>query len=268
MSKKSKIRWQKTDNKELEKAVRNFNAKITRIEKKNPELKNALPERASVRQLKDLINTRQDLNREINALKRFTDKKNVIDIEYNGKEKVYIGIEVLPSPHDYKAKITKWQKKEINRRLAFINKRRETRRKELEATPAVSRGKKLGYTRGEFGIGKTRMLELSPLKGITPGTNEENIKKKYSSIVKQSQSDFYTIKDYRCKANYITGLYNNFNPDEIADVIKTVEEMSIKDFLETFNSDPDADFSGLYPGNKAEERRYAKRLRAVWMPNR
>lgn len=266
MPKKSKIRWQKSDSEELAKAVKNFNAKISRIEKKNPELKNALPERASAKQLKELINTRQDLKREINALKRFTDKKNAIDVIYDGDKKEYIGIEIVNK--EYNTKVTSWQKKEINRRLAFINKRREERLKMIENTDVVSRGKELGYTRGQLGIGRAEILELRPLTGITPGANERAIKMKYQSILEQSQSDFYTLKDYRCKENYITGLYDNFNPDEIDDIIKTVENMPIDKFLEIFNSDPDAKFSGLYAPSKRKEKQYQNKLRAVWMPNR
>lgn len=74
MSRRHNIKWQKSDSQDLSKAVKNFNAKISRLEKKNPELKNALPEKVSVRQLKELINTRQDLKREINSLKRFSKK--------------------------------------------------------------------------------------------------------------------------------------------------------------------------------------------------
>lgn len=270
MSKKFKIRWQDNDDRELAKTVKNFNAKISRIEKKNPELKNALPERASVKQLKELINTRQDLKRELNALKRFTDRKNVIDIEYDEKtkKKKYIGIEILESTNDYNTKITKWQKKEINRRLPFINKRKADRLQALEETEVQSRQQKQGYTRGQLGIGKAEMLELSPLEGITPGANEKSIKLKYRSILAQSQSDFYTLKDFRCKANYVKGLYENFNPDEIQDIIDTIEKMPLDDFLQTFNSDPDAKFSGLYAPNKRKEQEYANKLRAVWIPNR
>lgn len=268
MSKRPRIKWQQSDNQELTKAVKNFNAKITRIEKKNPELKNALPERMSVRQLKELINTRQDLKRELNALKRFTDKSNVIDIEYDGDNKKYIGIEIIKNKNDYNTKITKWQKKEINRRLGFINKRRAERLKMIEETDVTSRGKNLGYTRGELGIGRAEILELKPLTGITEGANEVSIKKKYQSILIQSQSDFYTLKDYRCKENYITGLYDNFNSEEIKDIISTIENMPIDKFLETFNSDPDAKFSGLYAPSKSKEREYQNKLRAVWLPNR
>ena len=56
MSKRYNIKWRQDDSERLTKAVKNFNAKITRLEKKNPENKNALPERVSAKQLKELIN--------------------------------------------------------------------------------------------------------------------------------------------------------------------------------------------------------------------
>ena len=63
----SNIRWNENQNAELRKAVKNFNAKITRLEKKHPEIKNALPEKVSVKAMKELIGTRKDLQREINS---------------------------------------------------------------------------------------------------------------------------------------------------------------------------------------------------------
>ena len=85
MSKYHKIRWNESDEQELKRAVRNFNAKLRRLEKKDPQKynKNTLPtfwdsvnetytNRVSVGQMKELINTRNDLKRELNSLKRFS----------------------------------------------------------------------------------------------------------------------------------------------------------------------------------------------------
>ena len=43
MHKYHKIRWRETDEQELKRVVRNFNAKIRRLEKKNPQIKEYLP---------------------------------------------------------------------------------------------------------------------------------------------------------------------------------------------------------------------------------
>ena len=82
MSKQYNIRWKQDDNQELRKAVKNFNAKISRLEKKDPQNKEALPEKITVKQIKELISTRQDLKRELNALQRFSKRgaEKIIEI--------------------------------------------------------------------------------------------------------------------------------------------------------------------------------------------
>ena len=90
MSRKYNIRWREADEKELQRVVKNYNAKLSRLAKKNPEMKNALPDRVSAAQLRDMIETRQDLNRELNSLRRFSQKGaeelvEVPDNDYNLK---------------------------------------------------------------------------------------------------------------------------------------------------------------------------------------
>lgn len=262
MSRKYHIRWQKSDYENLTRAVKNFNAKISRLEKKYPELKNALPEKMKVGDLKKIINTRQDLKREINALKRFTDKKNKISKLSDGS---YSGIEIYG---DYNIRITKWQRIELNRKIAIINIRRKKRREAILDTQVTSRGEEQGYTVAQVGVGSIQWNDLAPMEGLTPGASEESVRRKYKSALIQSQSDFLTIRDFRTKNSYITGLYRNFNAEEIKDIVAAIEKMPVDKFLETFNSDADAKFEGLYPGNKSQEKQYADALRAVWLPKR
>lgn len=262
MSRKHKIRWQENDSKNLARAVKNFNAKIDRISKKHPEIKNALPEKMKVGELKNLINTRQDLKREINSLKRFTDKNNRIAPTENGE---FEGIEIYG---DYNIKLTKWQRKEMNRRIATINKRRAQRLDALLDVQVKSRGEKQGYTVGQLGVGSIQQNDLAPMTGLTAGASKESIDRKFKSALIQSQSDFLTIKDFRTKSSYITGLYRNFNENDIKDLVAEIERMPVDKFLEIFNSDNDAKFEGLYPGNKQQEEEYIKSLKTVWIPNR
>lgn len=262
MSRKYHIRWQKSDHQDLSKAVKNFNAKISRLEKKYPELKNALPEKVSVGELKKLIKTRQDLNREINTLKRFTDKKNKIGIRDDGS---YEGIQIYGN---YNIKITKWQLKEFNRRRAIINRRRGQRLEALLPEEVTSRGEAQGYTVEQIGVGSIKLNDLLPMDEILPGASEVSVRKMYKSAVIQSQSDFLTLSDFRAKASYIKGLKQNFNVDEIQDIIEAVENTPIDQWLHTFQTDVDAKFEGLYPGDKSQEKQYAAALRSVWMPKR
>ena len=211
MSKQYNIRWKPDDNQELRKAVKNFNAKIRRLEKKDPQNKAALPEKVTVRQLKELISTRRDLNRELNALKRFSKK---------GSEEI---IDVPDSK--YNLKITKWQKEEMTRRAGIINRKRKRRLRELSEIQLESRGEKLGYTRGAIGMGKAEEISLTPIRAFTPGMNTRDLKKKYNMILKESQSVSWDEKELRLKANYIKALQQNFNPNDVKDIIEEIEEV-------------------------------------------
>ena len=55
---------------ELERAIRNFNSKIKRLEKVDREI--GIPEKESIKAIKERVTTKWDLNREIDRLERFT----------------------------------------------------------------------------------------------------------------------------------------------------------------------------------------------------
>lgn len=264
MSKHHKIRWQKSDNDELARAVRNFNAKITRISNKNPEIKNYLPEKVRLKGykdehgnyipgLKDLINTRQDLKREINALRRFSKR---------GAE------EIITVPNtDYNLKTTKWQKTEMKRRISYINRRRKARHDELADIEMKSGGKSLGYTKGQFGMGQTTEFYLKPMNAFTRRMTQTDLKWKWSAIMEESQSDFFTKKDYQARENYITGLITNYNSKDLEDVIEHIKNMDMNDFLKTLESE-DANFEfASFIGGKSKES-YITHIRSIWLPNK
>ena len=64
------IRWTTSQKERLNRAVKNYNAKITRLANSNYE--GNLPEKASVRDLKKIISNSANLNAEIKRLLRFT----------------------------------------------------------------------------------------------------------------------------------------------------------------------------------------------------
>lgn len=248
MSRRSNIRWQKSDNQELARVVKNFNSKIDRIAKKSPELQSALPEKTTVKQLKELIQTRRDLQRELNSLKRFSRR---------GSEEIIVF-------GNYNTKITKWQKTEINRRIGIINRKREVRLGELEQLQMTQGGQELGYTKGEFGMGRIERVELAPMKGLTPGMNQRDIAMKWRNILKESQTHFLRDKDYRARENYIKGILENFNPSDVKEIVSSIQHMDIKDFLKTFYSEADADFEGLYAPNSEQYDAYLEKLKSIW----
>lgn len=251
MSKQHHIRWQQSDNEELARVVRNFNAKLKRLEKKNPEMKNALPSKVEVKQLKELINTRQDLKRELNSLKRFSKRGSEEIITYGNNN----------------IKITKWQKSELSRKVAIINRRRKTRLEELEQIELTSRGKKVGYKRSEFGMGSLEKNEYRPMSPLTKSMTQSDVKKKWSSVMKQVQSDYFNKMDYQWRENYITSLEQNYNPNDIKDIVELIKNMDIGDFMSKMRSEVGS-FETSYPPDRESYGAYLTDLRTTWMPSK
>lgn len=258
MSKYHKISWRKSDEDELKRVVRNYNAKIKRLAKKNPQIENVLPEKVSVAQMKELINTRQDLKRELNSLKRFSKRgaEEIVDVPGT----------------DYNLKITKWQKSEMNRRVAVINRRRAKRLEDITNMEMKSRGEALGYTRGELGMGKAEEISLRPMNAFTRRMSQSDLKWKWKSILKESKSDFFTESDYRLRDNYIKGIKENYDYENVKDIIKQIEGMDIKEFLNVFNAEGGT-FEFASPDGRlnlkhAEYKGYETALRSIWIPER
>lgn len=253
MSRQYNIRWKQSDNDELKRVVRNFNDKIRRLEKKNPKLKNVLPEKVSVRQMKELIETRQDLQRELNALKRFSKRgaEEIVDVPDN----------------DYNLKTTKWQKQEMTRRVAIINRKRKKRLEEVLETPIKSRGEELGYTKGQLGMGKQEEVSLTPMNAFTPKMSRQDLQYKFKNIMKESQSSYWNKRDIIMKENYIKSLEENFNPNDIKEIVDAIDHMSFKEFRKIFDEEG-GNFELSYPPDQISYNAYLTALRSIWTPDR
>ena len=251
MSRKYNIRWRETDEQELKRVVKNYNAKLSRLAKKDPDIKNALPEKVSAAQLRDMIETRQDLNRELNALRRFSQK---------GAEEL---VEV--PDNDYNLKITKWQKEEINRRVGVINRTRQRRLEKLQETEAQQGGKGLGYSAAPM-LGKAAKLSLNPIKGFTKYMNRADLKKRYAQLLKESQSGYWDSRDEILRENYIKALYDNFNVNDIEGIVEVIRNMDFREFRSKLDADQ-GKFETLYPNDNDEYIAALEELRSIWMPD-
>lgn len=70
MANSGKIKWKQKDYLSLGKAVADFNKKINKLNEENKKL--YLPELKDYKEIKNKIVTRNELNRVINSLKRFS----------------------------------------------------------------------------------------------------------------------------------------------------------------------------------------------------
>lgn len=262
MPRQCNIKWREQDEKELRRVVRNFNDKLRRLVKKNPANSNILPQfwnektqefenRITIDQIKELIDTRQDYNRQLNMLKRFSRR---------GAERI------VETGSDYGARTTKWQEQEQKRLVQTINRRRKARLETLNAVEMMNASGKLGYTLGQmFGMGLAEQNKLKPTQAFTRGQTQKDIKWKWRALQTEVKDTYYNERDEMLKENYIKAITENFDADDIKDVIANIRSMSSDEFYLKFEAKGDA-FEWAYPPKKGSQEYgdYVSELRGYW----
>lgn len=219
------IRYNKELVNKINKTVRNYNAKINRLAKLNPSL--ALPEKVSARSIKNISDTRTELLRNLNKLKRFSER---------GAENTII----LPSGE----LISEYELNELRRESARLQRNLTRRINELAGTTPKVAGIKQDYTYAEMGdmrlnnmIAKRDTLKRMS-KTLTKGGNLKNFMKLLETT-KNKQN--YQISIFR--NNYIDKMltyqaYSIGYDSEKLNVIKAkLNKLSDKDFLKFFDEE-------------------------------
>lgn len=248
MAKQYNIRWNPNEPEQLRKAVRNFNAKVKRLEAKYEGVSGVvIPEKVSYKEMRKLIGTRGDLQRELKSLQSFTQRGSEELVRANTEDTIYL---------------TKWQNKELKARAKRINKSRAERRDFLENQELIHKGEGLGYTRGAVGMGKTDALMLRPTSAFTPKMRKYEINEKMKHYRNESQSLYWKRRDALMVENYKKALTNSFN-SRADDIKAKIDSMSIDEAKDIILSDPQ-EFNTAYPLTKDELNDYLKRLRIMW----
>lgn len=206
---KENVKWQihKLDGKNgdyirLGKAVSNFNKKIRSLE--NEQNKLVLPDIVDYKDVKEGIQTRKELNRFINSLRRFQqdDASQIYETEAG---------EI----------ITKWERQEIAQRQRIATRRLNKELKELNE-PSIN-----GFSRVQMGSIRAREIE-NTLKGF------KNIEKKTGSdftrlkerIFRQGRYDYSMRRSIVYRENYIQEMekYSSFeNYDKLMNKLKSIK---------------------------------------------
>lgn len=201
----SLIRWKRSDYAKLGKAVANFNRQIDKV--KNGENLDYLPEKFNYKDVKANILTRQELNRKINELKRFSRK---------GASDLYLTQSNM--------KMTKWEYNElkINERVAKAKLTREINAFNNEPLKLES-----NYTRAQMGSQKLEEMKatrknLGNLENLT-GKAFERLKARLRNY---GSSDFSMKRAIIYRENYIKTMkkYKNFRHYDKLD--KKMQELS------------------------------------------
>lgn len=259
MSKRSVIRWKQSDDEDLRKVVRNFNDKIRRLEKKNPKNKNYLPERVSVQEIKNLVETRQDLKRELNTLRRFSKR---------GSEEL-----VIVPGSKYNLELTKWQKNEMSRRTGIINRKRNERYKYISGMEAKSRNDKLGYTIGDIGMKSLDENTLKPMNPFYPTMSRKDLNNRFRAIRKESKDFYWSHKELQLKANVMKGIEANYKalfPEDTEMILDAIENMDFKEFYYKFMSESgEMEIVSPPPGSTMDDALQINIdvLKSTWVPN-
>ena len=262
MSRQHNIKWREQDEKELRRVVRNFNRKLKTLIKKYPENKNILPQfynpesdqfesTLTIDMIKGLIQTRADYNRQLNMLKRFSKR---------GAEKI-----VEAPDNTYGSKVTLWQKQEMGRMAGIVNRKRQERLDKLNLVEMMNSQGALGYTVGQmFGMGLASKNQLKPTKAFTPSQSQADIKQKWRGLLTESETNYHQNRDEILKENYIKTLKQNYNKDDIEDVIANIRQMQSDEFILKFEAKGDA-FEFAYPPDSEQYENYLSELKGYWV---
>lgn len=216
MQKRYNIKWRESDEKELAKAVRKFNAKRTRLLKQVPELEEFLPPKASTKAIKESVKTRRDFNNELNSIERFMRK---------GAEKPIVTKEGV--------KTTAYEKKELQIKIRAINNRRAAERK--KANVSTEKGT----------MGTIRANNLQPKQVNLDKIKKSDWNKFVESVEKQARDSYALDKYERYKENFLKGLENAFG-ESGKDLIELAKQLDPETLTQMYFDDPILQIDFIY----------------------
>lgn len=240
MAKQSKIRWRESDEKELSKAIKNYNAKLSRIQKKNPEMMEFMPSRVSKSDLKKGISTRKDFQNNLKYLKGFTVK---------GAERVI--------ENSQGAKLTQFDIDRIKEQDRIDNIRRAKRRKELEDKEITFKNKPTGRKRFEMGTIKEN--DVKHRKRNIDKMKPNDVKSALLLIDKKINESYYKGREELLFTNYIKALLNEGTS---MDIVKMMSKVPIEKFVELIDTDIVAGIDFIYTEDDRQAR--DESLREFW----
>ena len=218
-------RISKDSEKELKRVISKFNSKVRRLESVDREID--IPEKESIKAIKDRVNSKWDLNREIDRLERFT-KRNAEDLIKNKSG-------VVMSRWEYE-NIQREQKRLSARLLREIERYGNIKPKEF--------GKEQSVTYAQMGDEK-----LSNLKARQKAISSKSISKLNRAQMKDLQTLLNkTAANYRKDKeifydNYIDGTLLNtayfigYDEEKIKYIKEKLSELSPTQFTKAFEQE-------------------------------
>lgn len=224
MSKQPNIRWTKNTLKELERLQNNFNAKMYRTKKKNPNLTGELLVRQNKTNAIANIKTRADFNKYIKELQDFSKR---------GSEKTVKGSR---GTH-----VTQWEYDVFKEREKQAEKIRIAEQKKFENKPVKIAGKKQDATRAQMGSIKENEMKPRDRKPENMTTKEyQKSIQRIDNILNDPK--YFEKRQEVMRENYLKGLQDSNILDSAPHLKEMIEEIPLDKFFETVQLDETATF--------------------------
>ena len=219
------MKYSKSMNEELKRVIRNYNSKISRLEKSDRDL--LLPEKVNLKIIKSRVVDKWDLNREIDKLMRFSERGIENTVTTKG------GL-----------KISKYElnnlKREQNRLVAKLD--RQIKR--LGNIVPTTFGVREDATIAQMGTEQLSNLKArreNIRKRSVKSINSEGLKELQNLMNKTIQKDRYLVSKF--KENYIEkmllnlGYYVGYDSSKLNEMKNKLMKLSDKKFLQLFNTE-------------------------------
>lgn len=215
----------KDSKKELQRAIRNFNSKIKRLETVDREID--IPEKESITAIKSRISSKWDLNREIDRLERFT-KRNAEELVQNKAGVV----------------LSRWEFENIQREQRRLNARLLREIERYGNITPTEFGTKQSATYAQMGDEK-----LSNLKARQKAISNKRIRtsnkeqlKSLQTLLNKTAANYRKDKDIFYN-NYLDGTllnlgyYVGYDKEKLDYIKEKLNELTPDQFIKAFNTD-------------------------------
>lgn len=226
------IKWKVGEKADLERALRNFNARRRYAIKKNPDLVNYLPT-MPVKSTVNTIKTRKDLTnlkREIELSK----KKGAFEIAKVGN-----------------VKLTNFELSVQKRKLRQLNAKRAAARK------------KAGVSTVKGTMGTIAQNNLNKKKLAKPKSRLEWEKFK-TSIEKMLADNYDDEKSKQYRANYYAAFLENYGLSEAVELMEILEKLTHQEIAQAMHDNPKLNIEFLYDDREEWDLAYHDEIIEEW----
>lgn len=231
----------------LRRAVNNFNAKVKRLEKQG----NTLTEKVKIKEIKQEINTKADLKRQLNILHRFSKRGIEEESEIKG--------------------ISKYELKEAKINIRIEKARITRERKKLLSTPFSAGGVPTGYS-----IGNIKPTEISELNADYERLNQllktgepYDIRQKINKLKYGVKVSSRYKQSLNFKENYLYAFTESYkNYDGFEELYSKIKSLDVNTFYNIIRRDDLLlDFINFYENDMYKGDAIFKRFNDIWNMN-